>query len=235
MKIGCDPEFIFRDKDGMQVYANTILQNGDFGMDGHSSTGEIRPKPAENSLQLVANIRKLLKEGFNHEEINELDMLAGHYKLGNPIGGHIHISGFEMNMPTLADKLVKVVMRLSTCIDNMDERKTRKDCGYGDREENGYRQQSNNWIEFRRPGSWLLSPQVAFLNLWLAEATCYAYINGQNEAFDKLDKHRSCNSLIKFAEHMKDVPNQDIFIQVADKTFCSLPLDWNVDLKGYWL
>lgn len=235
-KIGCDPEFIFRGSNGYLVEANTILADGDFGRDGHASTGELRPKAAGNSLQLVANIKRLIEDGMEHDEIKDLDMLAGHYKLGKPIGGHIHLSGFSMMFENLTGYLKKTLMTLSDCIDEISERDRRASAGYGTGEGgSGYRRQNDDWIEFRIPGSWLLSPQTAFVNLWLAEATSYAYMNKNQEAFDKLHLHGGCDGIMRFALHMEDVPHQDIFLKVADKVFGHLPLDWSMDIKKYWV
>lgn len=236
IKIGADPEFIFRNQDGEMVNADTILQNGDMGLDGHRATGELRPKPASNALQLVANVRKLIRKGQEHEDVKALDMLAGHYKFNTPIGGHIHISGFQMDMNVLSSRLELVLMTLSKAIDNMEERRARKGAGYGDAESAPYRTQSTNWIEFRRPGSWLLSPQVAFANIWLAEAVCYAYTGAQSDRpfLDLKGKKEATDGIIAFANHMTHVPNSDIFFQVADGLFNRLPLDWNVDSKEAW-
>jgi len=242
--MGCDPEFIFRDSSGEIIYANTILQQGDFGMDGHESTGELRPKYANDSLQLVANIHKLIKDGMKHAEISELEMLAGHYKLGSPIGGHIHLSGFNMDIPKLSRYLKLTMMTLSDCIDDLGEREERWHTGYGNPNLDiiDYRTKSTpNWVEFREPGSWLLSPQVAFINLWLAEATSYAYFDGIWTIFNDFEEDRKatiskkCDNLMKFAKKMISVPNQDIFLKVADKLFSKLPLNWDEDLKKYWL
>jgi hypothetical protein len=235
MLIGCDPEFLFSNSSGDFVPANRVIRNGDFGTDGHSATGELRPKAGANSLYVVSNLRKLIKEAIEHEDIRELNMHAGHYKFDKSIGGHIHISGFEMNMDELAKMLIKVSGRLSDCIDNITERSYRGSHGYGIGERSLYRRQNTNWIEFRRPGSWLISPQVAFMNLWLAEATAYAYINSNIDALASIDENKGCDSIVRFASHMKKVPNYNIFIKAADRVFTALPIDWAEDFKGYWV
>lgn len=234
MKIGCDPEFLFMDTNGDHVAANKILKDGDLGMDGHSSTAELRPKEASSSLQLIANLRKLILKGLEYDDIAELAMLSGHYKFETSIGGHIHISGFPMDMALLAAKLKKTLGRLSDCIDNLAERDRRTANGYGFGERAEYRQQGNHWIEFRRAGSWLLSPQVSFMNIWLAEATAYAYKANDTAAFKCIDDFEGCDSIIRFANHMVRVPHRKIYMKVADKVFSSLPLDWNEDFKRYW-
>ena len=230
MLLGADPEFVFQKSGSVFVPANSVLRGGDFGYDGHAATGELRPEAAPSALKLTANIRALLTDGWKNEILQDLEMLAGHYKHRNTIGGHIHISGFEMDMPVLSAHLDVVLGRLSDCIDHLDERKTRRGAGYG----SGYRSQNENWIEYRAPGSWLLSPQVTFIHLWLAEAVSQTYASGKAELIQVVKKHEACEGIMQFAVLMTDVPDQEIFLKVADKVFSQLPLNWNEDMKANW-
>jgi hypothetical protein len=230
MLLGADPEFVFQRKGSVFVPANTVLKGSDFGYDGHSATGELRPAPAPTALQLTANIRALLSDGWKHEILNDLEMLAGHWKHGVTTGGHIHISGFRMEMSSLHDKLEMVLVRLSDCIDELNERAKRHNAGYG----TGYRSQDRDWMEHRTPGSWLLSPQVTFLNLWLAQAVSTAYISRKNDAFEAIGKYPKCDGIIQFATALPDVTDQPIFLKVAEKTFSNLPLDWSEDMRANW-
>jgi len=98
-KIGSDPEFtiIFRnEKIPANIVENTIFKKcsiktagGELGIDGHNSTGEIRPNPSTKISEAVNNIGLCLYElvkkmpgGF------DLTTLSMH----DPIGGHVHLN-----------------------------------------------------------------------------------------------------------------------------------------------
>lgn len=231
--VGADPEFVFRDSRGRFVPANEVVGNGDFGRDGSEATGELRPKHATDSLTLVANIQSLLQEGWDYSEVSSLDMLAGHYKLGKPIGGHIHLStedGFRQG--DIANMLKTTHTELSNCIDPLDERDHRRNHGYGLGDSNWWKTPYHGGIEFRVPGSWLLSPHIAFMNLWLAEATAYAYIEGTS--VEIVREKGGCEGIIAFAKKMGKVPHQKVFLKVAHKVFSKLPIDWDEPINRFW-
>lgn len=231
--IGADPEFIL-ENDGSFVAANEYMCfESALGTDGASATAEVRPQYGHSSLELVANIRKLFQDGVdNIHGLDNLQFLAGHYKHERPIGGHIHLAGFPFVPERLGKRLDLVHSTLSDCIDNIPERERRHRCGYG----NGWRvDRGSDYIEYRAPGSWLLSPQVAFMACWLAEATAYAYINKQKKPFTVLQELGSCAGILSFAHHVKNIPHKDLFMKTADVVFSHLPLDWEQDFKPNWL
>lgn len=246
--IGCDPEFVFINKEsGAFVPASRLCSNPSAcGTDGHNATGELRPMHARSSLALVANIRVALQDGMG--VISDVfgdhyGMLAGHYKFNEPLGGHIHLSGFTTSdfRTYMLPKLEITHRALSQCIDNISERDMRSHSGngYGFGGYDPYRHQGDNWWEYRVPGSWLLSPQIAFLNLWLAEASIYASKLRQRTPFEVLKgmggEQAGCDGVIKFAEAITEVPDKDLFIKVADKVFSSLPIDWGKNFVPNWL
>ncbi len=233
--IGADPEFIFS-QDGEKVSAADFLQfSSDFGCDGHNATAELRPKYAKSSVGLTANIKTLIRDGlFKVEGVRNLDFLSGHYKHDEPIGGHIHLSfdtGKMIDLEELGRHLDLTMETLSDCIDDLDERSERRSDGYG----SGWRlDHGPRYIEYRAPGSWLLSPQVTFINLWLAEATAIAYTNKQRRPFEVMRELGKCAGILAFAQGVKGVPDKEIFLKAADKVFGHLPLSWEEDFKKNW-
>lgn len=233
LTFGADPEIVIEKDQRLLPAHKCLIFESDFGRDGNSSTAELRPHYGKNTIELVANIRRLIKDGVSKiKALQDCRLLAGHYKYDLPIGGHIHIAGFSGSMDALGSRLDLVLGTLSDCIDDLEEREARRADGYG----SGWRTDTpHGGIEYRMPGSWLLSPHVAFLNLWLAEATTYAFVNKQETPFKTLEELGGCEGLIAFAQEVKNVNNKEVFFAVADKVFSNLPLDWWGDVKEAWL
>lgn len=105
-KIGADPEFLlfhgkrgldaksiltnfFKNKTNLQKmdYGYLIEDKGEFGWDGASSTGELRPNAEYDPKKLTENIGKLIET--IHKELPFIDFTT--LSIGAPIGGHIHL------------------------------------------------------------------------------------------------------------------------------------------------
>lgn len=239
-KIGCDPEFIIL-KNGSFISANKVLaMHSHFGLDGDLNVAEVRPMCANNSFMLVANLRSLFKTAFKKMPIlkKNLTFLAGHFKQNYPIGGHIHISSPLLKQDKFEDlynKLDAVLLTLSDIIDPLEERQKRWESGYG----RGWRVAKHGGIEYLTPGSWLLTPQIAFVNLFLAETVAIEYLIGRNQIFDQfmedkeISKQRAIVNFINKASVESEVKR--VALKVIDKVFNLVPLNWNEDFKGGWI
>lgn len=107
--IGCDPEFLMffgtRGLDASSII-NTFFRNnpqyrsgnngfeipnvGNFGWDGASSTGELRPKATKKISTMVEQLRTMLTT--ISEKVPTVDLTT--LSIGSPIGGHIHVDDF---------------------------------------------------------------------------------------------------------------------------------------------
>lgn len=241
MLIGCDPEFVyFNLQTNKFIPAHNLTEgSSSLGCDGHSETAELRPSPQETAKKVVSQIFTLFEEAETYDNMQKVGMLAGHFKFNKTIGGHIHISGFKMDMAQLGAILDSLFIPLSDIIDNLDERLKRLKGGYG----KGYRQQKQNWIEYRTPGSWLLSPDIAFLNLGLAECIGkeYEYFNstGDYSIFENVKKEYSIskkrNLLLNFIDKSTKFEDKDLLLNTASEIFSKTPINWDKNIKEYWL
>jgi hypothetical protein len=230
--IGADPEYMISDGDNYIPANSLCLQDCDFGCDGHCDTAELRPTYGDSPFHLVANIRALIRTGLQRiPDLNRYALLAGHFKHGHTIGGHIHLGGLSSSFSALGAALDDVLGPLSDYIDNIPERSRRRTAGYGKTQ--SWRTDSSR-IEYRLPGSWLLSPHIAFINLWLAYAVAETIEVGNRVSHIRTGKKEDIGrQIIAFAEgHGRN--DHDLFIKVADSVFNSLPLNWNEDFKGNW-
>lgn len=240
--IGCDPEFIIL-KNQRFIKADEIFsENSDLGLDGSPSTGEMRPFPASNSFLLVANIKTLFKKGI--EEVPQLKsekfrFLSGHYKHNKPLGGHIHISSpllKSSHFSHLHKQLDKILLTLSSIIDDQEEKDQRLASGYG----YGWREANHGGLEHRTPGSWLLNPKIAYANLFLAEITTLEFIRKNERIFEKFEEDRDQfseeESLLKFISNTKiDKEVKNISIRIIENVLENIPHNWNECFKGEWL
>lgn len=236
--IGTDPELKVKGGDA----SHWVRSAGAFGCDGYPVLFEMRPAPAKTALEVVTNLKVTLDEVIEAiPELRNETMWAGHYKDGRGIGGHIHISGLKSDaMLKTLNKTLQVPMRcLSNIIDNLDEREKRERQGWGanDTRKGSWRKMGGGYMEFREPGSWLLSPHTAFMNLWLPQAIAEKVVDGKTVDFKRLQEARRdpCRELILFAEGLTDVKDGSLFVRTADTVFSSTPLDWDASIWEEWL
>ena len=98
LTIGADPEFeIINDNDEF-VEASYLFgeMNDEIGFDGHSATGELRPKPDRSPLGLTRNIKRLVRR------LNSMQCMSGSKVwVGGGVnvttGGHIHFGMKGLN------------------------------------------------------------------------------------------------------------------------------------------
>lgn len=218
--MGADPEFSFTAQ-GQAINANRLLQDvvfkdmeehnmgyeigqaGNIGWDGCSSTGEMRPAPADTPEGIVDNLRQLIQAFY--ERIKIVDMVTDS-KFAS-VGGHIH---FQLNKcpnkliplradgkldtaTTLLERRMRVMHnRLASFYlpliqgENTINLKLRKSNGYGDIGD--YRREGRGddvyTYEFRTPSAeWLTTPKIA--------RAVFAYLGVvYNEIINHPDKHK---------------------------------------------
>lgn len=182
-KLGADPEFLCASRN-ITVYASDHIHKftrenqsvdgidsqdpisrSEFGRDGAGTPFEIRPKPETDPVKLVMNIREILSTASRlTPTLYQYDWLAGSYRKGCSIGGHIHFgirsvtggntSTYEVLTRILDDYLGIV----TTLVESHEEGKLRRATGYGCP---GQWREQPHGFEYRTPGSWLTSPYIA--------------------------------------------------------------------------
>jgi len=238
LTIGCDPELAVADQHGSMVSADTKFHGeGTFGCDGASTTAELRPGYSDDPREVVANIQELMereKEAYPHQ-----GLYAGHYKFGLPIGGHIHIGHNRQSVDLvrigsslLVENLELLVGGFEALVHNRDEMEQRRRRGYG--MPRSWRWQDHG-LEYRAPGSWLLSPAVAACTLTLAKLATVAWM-------DEIDlntlKHKSESKrtlLLNLAKRLKNIPKDCLDGLQWTELILRMPKpDWNIDIVPNW-
>jgi hypothetical protein len=95
--IGSDPEFVFITHTKKLVPAYNILHSSQalqdtIGLDGHTSTAELRPAYSKSIYAHLNNIVKAKAQIQNLCNTFKVDALAKPLSAGESLGGHIHIS-----------------------------------------------------------------------------------------------------------------------------------------------
>ena len=175
-------------------------------------------------------------------EIKDLPLLAGHWKDNRPLGGHIHLSGVDGFGRQIVDALNAPLRKLSDLVDDLAERDRREKAGWGARDgRKGTwrfikpRSNGENWIEFRVPGSWMLSPHIAHIHLWLAENIARSVMRDGAIKMTGLRKTDPYKGLIHFAESLPVGNDVKLFVKAAESVFKSCPLDWGRPVWEEWL
>jgi hypothetical protein len=173
-KMGADLEFMLRSNQGKLVLASRFLpRKGEVGYDDVSinrdgrrhPVAELRPSPADDPLQLFENIRLTLRQAQRLIPRASLGWLAGSMPFPNfPIGGHIHFSSLP-----LSSRLIKA---LDTYLGFPVMMIEYSDTALKRRPKYGFlgdiRLKSHGGFEYRTPGSWIVSPEIAQAVLCLA-------------------------------------------------------------------
>ena len=193
--IGADPEFLLWRRAGRRdfIHARDVLREvtvrgvGNFGLDGHSSTGELRPNHNEDPLVVVENCRKLITKLRQHliDGGHPTFMTAGSGRGTEPCGGHIHI-GHEMFLRGINakvrecasrfDKFLGLPLALISENTTFQNRVVANNYGQlGQVDDRGVRSQT--WgFEYRTPPSWLHSQEMAAACLCIAKVVAEDYI-----------------------------------------------------------
>lgn len=166
LTIGADPEFgILKEGRKFQNAYSFIPSDEhskEFGCDGYSAIAEIRPPPANDPLNLVDNIRTVLRSGARRGWIPlNNEWRAGSIVLRRPIGGHIHFGVSATNRienrPELIKSLDTYLAHTLALIEKPERARFRRNRfgGLGD-----WRTQPHGF-EYRPPASWLVSPEIS--------------------------------------------------------------------------
>ncbi|MDD3023833.1 MAG: hypothetical protein PHE26_08045 [Syntrophomonadaceae bacterium] len=185
IKMGADPEFmLFNSKNNKMLSASDYFpRDGQVGCDNiripnrqQRPIAEIRPKPDESPLKLVENIRQSLIYASKLAPYQNVGLLAGSQPTGGySIGGHIHFSRIHANSWLLIALDNYLGIPIFLIEQPATASKRRKKYGFlGD-----YRSKDHGGFEYRTPGSWLVSKEIATAVLCLAKivASSYPYLN----------------------------------------------------------
>lgn len=169
LTIGADPEIVLVNPlTGKYISAQEVINAGTsepFGLDGNPTTIEIRPDYADNPLELVDNIDRLLRKASkDFPQAFRLDMKPSNTSV--IVGGHLHF-GHNLLMKTsmrslTAEALDTLLAPLMAMVENTQDRQARINSSYGKL----YDWRPAEWgLEYRTPASWIA-------NRKLAEAVC---------------------------------------------------------------
>jgi len=200
LTLGCDPELVCRVGGEFTSASDYFKYQSSMGLDGNDEIAEIRPGYSTSPIDLTAKIRAVLEYG--HEKYPELEFISGHYVDNYAIGGHIHISV----EPTeeIIDALDVVLSSLSDCIDDQEQIIYRRESGYG--KAKAYRKKIYG-LEYRTPGSFLLSPAVTLVTFTLAKLAVVG-VTEDNLNFHKLKGNDDSYSfLMKIEDYLVTIPD----------------------------
>jgi hypothetical protein len=225
--LGCDPELLCR-LNGRYVPAfNYFKSNSSFGLDGCESVAELRPGFSESPIDLTAKIKIILEYG--HEKAPDLEFYSGHFVDDYSLGGHIHLSIPPENH--IIDALDTVLYSLSNCIDDKTQRIKRERSGYGKRR--AYRRQPHG-MEYRTPGSWLLSPTVALVTLTLAKLAVLAVTEDDLNIEEIKGRQHSATFLENLKNNLVTIP-EDCYEGLKElDTLLNKRLNWEQNILPNW-
>lgn len=182
-------------------------KNGNFGWDGSSSTGELRPKATKNIYEHVDFLGNMLQA--IHDKMPFVDITT--LSIGSPIGGHIHVDSHipygEDNMTSdamkkrkRADKILMTFLLPLIASDHRISSLARLQGEYGKLSDIRYEQKENCvTAEIRGlTAEWLTTPKIAVSTL--AYITCV-----WNEIRKKTDELYQHPNLIRTNQHADSV------------------------------
>lgn len=243
--LGADPEFAIR-LQGRPVGANEYFTaSASLGCDGSASTGEIRPGYHQEPLSLVCKIMKIFQYGY--QEFPQLEWYCGHYVDNKALGGHIHIGDKRLKDPkdleernyliNTIDNLEVLLENLSQVVDDQEQKRRRLNTSYGS--PRAYRPQAHG-IEYRTPGSWLLSPTVSLMFITLSKIAVDAAQNNLN--LKRIgDKLHAIDLMQDLHTHLKaqkvEIPGDcELGIGACEKVAKDrIKFNWNLNFIGNWL
>jgi hypothetical protein len=233
-KYGADPEFGLVNAKGEMIHANTYFKGTStlLGLDGNSRTGEMRPRPHNNILFVVADIKNILSEGYKQNTFDGVEFRACSSD-AQAIGGHIHIellgkcktNIFQQELVARLDKV------LFDCIENLLGDKKgmarRQSSGYGHR---GQYNRPPYGIEYRPCSSWLISPEVATIFLGMSKMVY------ESQVLDLPTYLSSEKTFLTLLSHKSEYSED---VKVAIELVCNFlakkeMVDWNTDVLKNW-
>lgn len=196
--LGADPEFILRDKltDRLIYPSGFIPKEGTFGYDERSERregrlfplAEIRPEPDTCPLRLVNKIRWTMAAGIKLIPYENIEWLAGSLHFARyQIGGHIHFGGIRITAQLLKalDNYLGIPIMLIEDPETAAERRKHYG-GLG-----SFRLEPHGGFEYRTPGSWLVSPEIARGVLCLAKVVACEYPVLKKDFFADIELQRA--------------------------------------------
>jgi hypothetical protein len=225
--IGCDPELVVRKQGQFCCADNFFKSNSSFGLDGCSSIAEIRPGFSESPVDLSSKIFQILSYG--HSKQPELEFISGHYANDFALGGHIHFS--ISPEPKIISALDIVLRSLSNCIDDKEQRCKRERTGYG--KLSSYRKKYYG-MEYRTPGSWLISPSTTLVTLTLAKLAVLG-VTEDNLDFVEIKNRQHSMTFLKSLKHfLHSIPSdckeglKELDLLLMKK------INWNENILPNW-
>lgn len=184
---------------------------GNIGWDGNSSTGEMRPSPANNAKELAENIGKLFK-GYA-ERINLFDLST--LSFYSSVGGHLH---FQLPKTDVSDTIIRKYHKQLASFympimmsENKINLELRTRGGYGginDFHGDNFFGRGDSRVrtyEFRTPSAeWITTPKVA-------EATIAYLGTVWNEIINHPRNIAKCNDMI-FKTEKQGVALQELMM-----------------------
>jgi len=225
--LGADPELICH-RNGQFVPAHNFFKsNSSFGLDGCENTAEIRAGFSESPIDMTSKIYQVLEYG--HSKHPDLEFFAGHYVDGYSIGGHTHLSIDPT--PEVIEALDIVLGSFSNCIDDKVQRQKRERSGYG--KKGAFRKKQ--WgMEYRFPGSFLLSPSVTLVHFTLSKLAVIGVLEDHLNFNGLKNRQHSCTFLKSLKHTLPTIP-ADCFEGLKElDTLLGKRLNWNQDILPNW-
>jgi hypothetical protein len=240
---GCDPEFIVvsNRKTGKLVNAGKLGLGYNTAIGADGCLFEIRPGYSNNILEVMHGILFSLRETYIRlPAIRRKVWLSGHYptQRGAAIGGHVHIRNLsEQNIDAITQILKSILIDIvSNTIDDLPQRVLRRRAGYGDAFDT--RHPALGAVEFRAPGSFLISPKVTFLNLILTKASVMLLKSCPtlHDSVYEMEPAILFEQLLNLLRNMRKPPDDIKFGLPIIESFVNdnWKIDWKKDFKKAW-
>lgn len=201
--IGSDIEFGLVDRESGDVISAERTFGGDHeearkhavGWDGHSTTGEMRPKPfiSGNFTPMYKSIFEAL-EYINKVLEKNVIVVAGcatQNRSNEPIGGHIHFGNVDNKL--MKDMLPRLDLYLALplmLMENKEHALTRRSGGgYGRLSNSGdtaRRKSLHDGFEYRTPSSYILTPGMTKITMALSDIVLRGTMMGRLPVFYKM-------------------------------------------------
>ncbi|RAR45730.1 putative amidoligase domain-containing protein [Paenibacillus sp. MDMC362] len=255
--MGMDPEFVLMRDNGEIVFASEFMERGgSVGSDAVRFRGEViypiaelRPLPKANPKALVIEMHKALRQAQSLITDHSLTWRAGALPYGDfPLGGHIHFSGVPLSLSLLQtlDNYLALPLAL---LEDPKGRFRRPRYGFlGD-----FRRQPYGGFEYRTLPSFLVSPLVAKISLYVAylaarysdrllarpfntERYHRAYYEGDKSVLKECIAgwHRDLSSLPEYSDFAPEIESALVHMEAGrawDESRDIRPL-WNIPIKS---
>src|SRR5690348_1062968 len=223
--LGADPEFIFTDKIGKYIHAQTCDLNtlAAFGCDMAGRQAELRAYPSRSALEVVASLIETLRWMNACVPVGKLNWIGCPNWERDGCAGHIHF-GRQSNKRAAEikalDKITKLLINSGLWMNSDIEGRGQAGYGkYGD-----YRVQSYGY-EYRTTPTWMASPWFAYFVIVVSKL---ALLHG--DIFVKGDSLQQIKNLIAAYK------GKDDDAALVDKALRvhGFPVYFNDDFKARW-